>query len=220
MINKFLKSLFSHFIDIRIEQVKTKLNGNLQVSMRNGRYILQTENAIYSYDDLYSNFADTFIHLKIENYPIEEVLILGLGLGSIPLILEKKHGLKANYTAIEIDEIVIYLAQKYSLHRLKSSVKCIHSDAFEWVKQARSKYDLILIDIFIDDQIPSAFDNIEFLASIKKILNPAGQVVFNRIYLTGKNKMDTDEYYQTVFSTVFSDTFTIDTHANKMLIAK
>jgi hypothetical protein len=59
--------LFSHFIDIRIERVKTKLNGNLQVSMRNGRYILQTANAIYSYDDLYSNFADTFIHLKIEN---------------------------------------------------------------------------------------------------------------------------------------------------------
>jgi hypothetical protein len=43
-----------------------------------------------------------FIHLSPEIKDKKEVLLLGLGLGSIPYLLEKKMGVDAYYTAIEI----------------------------------------------------------------------------------------------------------------------
>ena len=83
--------------------------------------------------------------MNLDKYPIQNVLVLGLGLGSIPLMLEKNFGKKYNYTAVEIDESVIYLASKYALPKLESNIQIICADAFAYVRQTEQKLSLIHI---------------------------------------------------------------------------
>lgn len=49
-----------------------------------------TAHAVYSYEDRYDNFVRAFKKAKLHDRKIDNVLILGFGLGSIPIILENK----------------------------------------------------------------------------------------------------------------------------------
>lgn len=80
-------------------------NPNLEVAIHKGRLQLLSDNAIYSWDDLYDNFRKAFEHLNIKDQQLKEVLVLGAGRPLIPLMLEKTfHQKDCYFTAIEIDE--------------------------------------------------------------------------------------------------------------------
>ena len=85
----FWKKILSYFFEFHIESAPSEINPHLYVSLNRGRYQLSTANAIYSFEDLYDNFFDAFKKVNLDQYPIKNVLVLGLGLGSIPLMLEK-----------------------------------------------------------------------------------------------------------------------------------
>ncbi|MEL7021873.1 MAG: hypothetical protein AAGK47_09700, partial [Bacteroidota bacterium] len=97
------KKWLSYLTEIHIESAPSEINPHLYVSLRRGRYQLCTANAIYSYEDLYSNFYKAFEQVNLHKIKGDRVLILGYGMGSIPYILEKKMNYDFNYTAIEID---------------------------------------------------------------------------------------------------------------------
>ena len=86
------KRLLSYFFEWHIESAPSEANPHLYVSLKNGRYQLCTANAVYSYEDLYTNFLRAFEQIDFDKVPGKDVLILGLGLGSIPIILEKRFG--------------------------------------------------------------------------------------------------------------------------------
>ncbi|MBK8426044.1 MAG: hypothetical protein IPL27_08815 [Lewinellaceae bacterium] len=79
------KKWLSHLTPITIEETASEHNPELTVALSRGRLQLLSGDAIYSWDDLYQNFIIAFDHLKIDEEPFEDVLILGLGLGSIPI---------------------------------------------------------------------------------------------------------------------------------------
>ena len=107
------KRLLSYLFEIHIESTSSDYNPHLYVSLQKGRYQLSTANAIYSFEDLYDNFSDAFKEIDLDQLNVQNVLILGFGLGSIPIILEQKFNKKYFYTGVEIDEEVLYLANKY-----------------------------------------------------------------------------------------------------------
>ena len=82
------KKWLSYLMEWHIESAPSPINPHLYVSLKKGRYQLCTANAVYSYDELYNNFSDLFPQLKIEQLPGQRILVLGFGLGSIPLIIE------------------------------------------------------------------------------------------------------------------------------------
>ena len=92
------KRYLSYITEMHIESASSDINPHLYVSMQKGKLQLSTQNAIYSYGENYHNFAKTFAQLDLSSIQNGEVLILGFGLGSIPLILEKSYGLQAQYT--------------------------------------------------------------------------------------------------------------------------
>ncbi|MEL6987810.1 MAG: hypothetical protein AAGK97_08260, partial [Bacteroidota bacterium] len=87
MIPKWKKYL-SYFIELHIESAPGEINPHLYVSLKNGRLQLSTANAVYSHEELYLNFKQAFDKLKFEKLEGKNVLILGFGLGSIPIIIE------------------------------------------------------------------------------------------------------------------------------------
>ena len=118
MIQPLIKRILSYIKDIPIVSTSSEYNEILDLYLVKGRYQLCTENAIYSYGDKYDNFANAFKQIDLDK--VNDVLILGLGLASIPYILETIHQKAFNYTGVEIDDEVIYLASKYVIDDLKS----------------------------------------------------------------------------------------------------
>ncbi|MCP4440820.1 MAG: hypothetical protein GY810_18010, partial [Aureispira sp.] len=184
----FWKTWLSHLIELRIEHVDSVYSEKLEIIYKKGRYALCTPNAVYSYDDLYFNFRESFLKLPLDKLPIKSVLVLGVGLGSIPLMLETIFDKQYEYTLVEIDPKVIELAKKYNLDHLKSPLNIVCSDALEYVTQCTQQFDLIAVDLFIDDVVPSAFETIAFLEALKQLIPEKGLLLYNRLTYNEKFK--------------------------------
>lgn len=200
-----------------LEMTGSEQNPELAVMLYRGRLQLISGNAIYSWDDLYHNFTIAFEKLRISERKVQDVLILGLGLGSIAYILETVHKITCRYTAVEWDEVVAELATKYTLSRLKSPIEIITADAEIFVAVCEEQFDLITIDIFEDDLTPPQFETPGFLNQCKELLRPGGLLMFNRLYSEHKDRVAADRFFQRSFSVVFPEAFSIDTRGNLML---
>ncbi len=199
------KRWLSYLTEIHIESAASAHNPHLYVSLRRGRYQLSAAHAVYSYADLYSNFDRAFQRLRMEQLPGTEVLLLGFGMGSIPVLLEKKWKRHYAYTAIEVDEVVLELATRYVLPDLQSPIDLICADASIFVAVTQERFDLICMDIFLDDQIPEVFESIDFLEDLRERLHVGACLLYNRLTATAADQDATKYFYESVFLKVFPD---------------
>lgn len=215
------KKWLSHLTPFILEESASEQNPELSVVLSRGRIQLLSGEAIYSWDDLYNNFIIAFDRLKIKERKIEDVLLLGLGLGSIPYILEKVHHCRYHYTAIEWDETVAHLAAKYTLNRLESSVQIVTADAEVFVQVTEELYDLLIIDIFEDEITPPQFCTEEFLEDCATLLHPGGLLLFNRLHGEDVSiRQVTERFFERSFKKVFPEAWAIDTKGNWILCAE
>jgi predicted membrane-bound spermidine synthase len=214
------KKWLSYFFEFHIESAPSKYNPHLYVSLKNGRYQLCTAHAVYSFEDLYTNFFQAFQQLELDQREIKDVLVLGLGLGSIPHMLENNFQQNYRYTLVEIDENVIALAEKYCLSRLSSPTMTIQADAYAFVLQNRDQYDLICMDIFLDDVIPSQFESPAFLEALKSALSDHGLLLYNRLYRQKEDKQKTTAFFDGPFSVTFPDAQYLNVSGNWILRSK
>ncbi|MBP6448000.1 MAG: fused MFS/spermidine synthase [Saprospiraceae bacterium] len=215
-----IKSLLSYLTEVHLESVPSEYNDQLHVVLKNGRYQLCTENAIYSYGDKYDNFRKCFKKMQLPDSSGTKVLLLGYGMGSIPYMLEKVFMKNYRFTGVEIDPMVIYLASKYVLPELSSEISIIETDAATFVEQNEELFDIICIDIFIDDNIPPYFLTESFLMNVKEIIKESGVILFNHLGYTSLDVSKSKQYFETVFSKIFFDSTMIKVHKNIMMISK
>lgn len=205
------KYYLSFLTELHIESAPSAYNPHLYVSLCKGRYQLSTANAIYSYGDLYDNFRDAFQQLHLEGE--KNVLLLGFGLGSIPYMLEKTFQKNYHYTGVEIDENVLYLASKYVLPELQSPIALIPTDAANFVGYCQEQFDLICMDVFLDDTIPAIFETEDFLRQLSSLLMPNGILLFNKLALTDED-IAACEAFLPLFLTCFPDGTVIKVKGN------
>jgi spermidine synthase len=214
----FFKKLLSYVFDVHVETISSKYNENLHVVISQGRYQLLTPNAIYSFADKYSNYSSTFEQIKLPSHDSVDVLILGLGLGSIPFMLEKKFGKKYNYTCVEIDESVIYLASKYILPDLSSDMQLMQADAYYFTHVTSEKYDIVCVDIFIDDVIPAIFLDDDYLCALDELLTDDGIILFNHLSMTSKDVSKMEAYKKDIFMPHYPSGVALAVSGNTMFI--
>jgi len=163
-----------------VEKVTSSLNGDLYVYYINGRYSLEAVDTNYSFGDLHDGFRKIFKKIGIREFQPASVLLLGLAGGSVPVILLDELKIDCDIQAVDFDPEVLYLANKYfnlgHHDRLKVAVK----DAEEFVSTCNNTYDLIVFDIYINDQIPPQLEEAEFLRHLKRLLTPDGRLLYNK----------------------------------------
>lgn len=213
------KKWLSSVMPITLERASSAHNPELSVVLDRGRLQLLSGNAIYSWDDLYHNFTIAFGTLGLEERQISDVLLLGLGLGSVPYILEKIYERPYRYTAVEWDETVAALAAKYTLSRLQSPVEIITADAEMFLRITQENFDMIVVDIFEDDHTPDLFETTAFLESCEARLRPDGLLLYNRLHNNPKNKLSTERFFEYSFKTTFPGAHKVDTGGNWILIS-
>lgn len=211
----------SYLTEQVLEQTSSDYNNFLQVSLVGGRLQLVAEDAIYSFGDYYLNFRTLFERFDFEQLPLRSnVLVLGLGLGSIPELLEDYIGVEYDYVAVEIDPVIIELAADYSLPRLSSPVEVRQGDALAFLRLDERHYDLVCVDVFQDASIPDHLTGPDFLEILRDRLSPQGAVVFNRIADTRPRAAESLTYYEEVFKSVFPAGELVNTRGNYMLVSE
>lgn len=211
------KIALSYLYDQLIETASSEYNEELYLLLVKGRYQLVTDKVIYSFEDKYDNFFDLFKVLDLKD--VKSCLILGFGLGSIPVMLEQKFGLDIVFTGIEIDEEIVYLASKYVLDDLHSQINLIHTDAENFMAFNEEEFDMICSDVFINDEIPDPFRSIDFLEGCKASLSSQGMLLYNTLYLTEKDKIQSRAFFNDVFKNVFPKAKAYHCGNNLMLVS-
>ncbi len=174
-----IQKYWSYFFRIVVEKQSSTYNSELIVAIQDGRYVLNTKNANYSFASLHRVFRQIFQKIEISNKNIESVLVLGCGAGSIPTIIYKELKLNFVIDAVEIDTKVIDLANKYFGLNDFVKLNIIINDAADFVKKTDKKYDLIIVDLFNDINVPLEFLTQDFFKQLKSLLNDEGELLFN-----------------------------------------
>ncbi len=208
------KKILSYIFNFPIEKVQSQFSGEVQVSLRQGQYMLSTNNAIYSFGKKYTSFDVAFKAIYIQKQKIETVLVLGFGLGSVVDLLEN-HQTINEIIAIDADSKIIDLAKKYLHSNLKNKTQYICEDAEKFVLETNKKFDLVLFDVFIHNETPMPFMQQKFLLALKNIVNKNGILLFSKIEDSRKSRIE-NQQFESVFTTVFKESFTINTNGNKV----
>jgi len=212
----FVKFL-SYLCSIPIEQARTELSGNLDLSLSKGRWMLSTQKAIYSYQDLYYNFDYAFSKINWEQWQPQQILILGAGLGSIPFLLHEKYKVRARFTMVEKDEQIALWFEKYIKGSVTYHYEWKTEDAINYLFETNSQFDLIIIDVFIQDEVPHVFFQLDFLQRLQKRLSQDQGVLFNCM-VDKRNKIDNfDRYYDQVFKQVFKNAGFFSIHKSRII---
>lgn len=167
--------------------------------------------------------------LRYKDIKILSVLILGLGCGNVArLVSEKWSGTKI--VGIEIDPVVVEVGKKYfDLDRIEN-LEIVVGDAIQELKipsfvplggtsagRQNSKFNLILVDLYLGKQFPKEAEGKEFLENIKKQLKKDGILVFNRFYW-GEYRKQADDLYNKV-KKLFPRVWFKKTYSNLLIFA-
>ncbi len=180
MVARFL----SYFIPIKTKVFASKINTTLEVSWNNGKLVLDTPHTNYSYGNLQKILKKGLQSIGFDKVKkMQTVLVLGLGAGSVIYTLRRDIGFTNKITSVELDPTVLDIAKKYFKLDDFENHEIILGDAFEFVLKNTQHYDLVVVDIFHDAQMPAFLFESYFVNHIKKMMRSNSYLLFNTITL-------------------------------------
>jgi spermidine synthase len=199
-----IKKIFSYLIPIKIYETKSSLSKSIEVTWTNGELVLDSENANYSYGSL-----QRILRLGLKNIgyekivPMKHILVLGVAGGSVIKTLVDEIKYKGKITGVEIDPEIIKIANTYFKLDEIENLEIVIDDAFEFVLKTKTKYDLIIIDIFQDTTMPNFLFETFFINRVCSLLKSHGFILFNTMLLNDsqnlRNKKYVSEFYKDQF---------------------
>ena len=199
-----IKKIFSYLYPIKIYQSKSSLSKSIEVTWANGELVLDSENANYSYGSLQRILRFGLKNIGFSKIAsMNHILVLGVAGGSVIKTLVDKIKYKNKITGVEIDPEINKVANTYFKLNEIENLEIIIDDAFEFVLKTKIKYDLIIIDIFQDTEMPSFLFETFFVKRICSLLKNNGFVLFNTMILNEvqnlRNKKYVSEFYENNF---------------------
>ncbi len=173
---KGLKKILS-YIWPHTTVVSSQINGSLEITSYNGKKVLNSSHANYSFGSLQRILEYGLSRIEISS--LHSVLLLGLGGGSIIGSLRQKFNFKGFIRAVEIDEKIISIAKSEFNITPAANLIIENTGAFEFVQNHQKQYDLVIIDLFIDNEVPRQFYSARFCNNLSKLITDGGYFLFN-----------------------------------------
>lgn len=193
------KKILSYFYPITIYKETSTISKSIEVTLYNGKMLLNTENTNYSFGSLQSILKTGLLDIgATEISRMESVLILGVAGGSVIQTLVSDFSFSKKITGVELDQEIIHIANSYFNLDKIPNFKCVIADAEKFVQSDTNRYDLIIIDIFKDTEMPEFLFQDSFISNSKQLLNNNGYILFNTMHLN-RNSKNTIEKYLTHF---------------------
>lgn len=140
--------------------------------------IMDLENPAYDLWD-WSYFFPTAVSI----YPAgSEVLLLGLGGGTLVQQFER---LKFELDVVELDQRVVDVAIRYFY--IDPATHIVVDDARRFVNTCTKTYDVITLDLFLNETPPGHVLSLESFQKMKSLLKPGGMIMMNFYgYISGE----------------------------------
>lgn len=185
-----LHKLLSYIIPVKIFKVKSKISKTIEIAWVNGELVMDSENTNYSYGSLQRILRRGLRHIGFDTVAkMNQVLVLGIGGGSVIKTLVNEIHFEGQITGVDIDAEVIQIANKFFELDKIQNLKIIIDDAFDFVLKAKDRYDLIIIDIFQDMNMPNFLFEQYFFNRLTLLLQSKGYILFNTMSLTEEHRL-------------------------------
>ena len=106
------------------------------------------------------------------------VLIVGLGGGTLPRFFHS-HFPQMMIEVVELDPDVVALAKEHCGFEEDARLRVSVDDGRDFIEASRGGYDMIILDSFDADSIPTHLTTLEFLSAVRNALAPGGLAVAN-----------------------------------------
>lgn len=186
-----MKKIFSYFVPIKAKSYSSPISGELEVTYLNGRKVLDAEKANYSYGSLQRVLHMGLQHIEFSK-ETKSVLVLGMGGGSVVESIRRDFNSEAEITLVEIDPVMIRIAREEFDLEQYGKINIIQADAADYVKTSIGKFEVLIVDLFIQDQIPQVFTEEAFLIRLPQLMAPNGKLIFNT--MRGSLRPETREF--------------------------
>lgn len=195
-----LKWVLSFVYPITIQK-KVQEDVVLELLLYLGKYRIDTEKANYSYGNLQTAYTFLFKEWKVDWSNINNALVLGFGAGGVSTLINKQNP-SIKQLGVEINKQVLDWYQTY--FKQVPNCKIIKADALDFVQQEKQQYDLIVVDIYKDLDVPASFMSADFLNSLKKLKSPSGWILFNKVVSSEEQKQELNDL-MLAFSSQFKE---------------
>lgn len=180
-MKKWVYYFVSFILPVRLKVYQSDYSGILNLWMINGKKMLDTKNANYSFGSLHRVFQKVFKLTNLSQFEIKNALLLGLGAGSIVKIINDELNIHVPIEAVEIDPVLIQISKEEFFTDKFAHLTIIQEDAFDFLMHNTNTYSLVIIDLFIDAQVPEKFTSESFINVAKRSVEPGGRLYFNFI---------------------------------------
>ena len=145
------KRLLSYLLPIKEHELESPISGPLEICWENGHLALNSGQANYSYNHLEQVFKGAMKKAGLAHRQVDRVLNLGMGAGSTVKLLRKDFGKDPYIRSIEMDPLIIELAERYFSIGEDGKHDILCTEALSYVQECMDTFDLILVDLFIDN---------------------------------------------------------------------
>ncbi|CAC9977021.1 methyltransferase domain-containing protein [Flavobacterium sp. WLB] len=218
-----IQKLFSYLYPIKIFKKKSARSKVIEVTWANGELVLDSENTNYSYGSLQRILRYGLRNIGYDKVlQMEHILVLGVAGGSVIKTLVDEINYKGKITGVEIDPEMIQIANQYfNLNEIKQ-LEIIIDDAFEFVLKTKDRYDLIIIDIFEDTNMPNFLFEKFFSERVCFLLKDQGFILFNTMILDEAHNVRNRKYITEINAQLFTSKMLprIEVHNELIIIEK
>lgn len=218
-----IQKLFSYLYPIKIFKKKSARSKVIEVTWANGELVLDSENTNYSYGSLQRILRYGLRNIGYDKVlEMEHILVLGVAGGSVIKTLVDEINYKSKITGVEIDPEMIQIANQYfNLNEIKQ-LEIIIDDAFEFVLKTKDRYDLIIIDIFEDTNMPNFLFEKFFSERVCFLLKDQGFILFNTMILDEAHNVRNRKYITEINAQLFTSKMLprIEVHNELIIIEK
>jgi spermidine synthase len=176
-----------------IEKSASMLNDTLEVLKVGDVLMLNSANTNYSFGGLHRVFRRAFEKLSIDERNVSNVLILGFGAGSVASILQDEYNISCKIKAVEKDPEVIRLGREYFNTQRYAGLEIVEADAEEFIRNEKLHYDLIIVDLYVDFEVPTFCHSMEFISALQSCLAEKGMIMFNKMLYNHKARQEAHE---------------------------
>lgn len=172
------KRLLSFFTPVLLQSASSGVHPVLDLHLYKGQLQLSTTDALYSDLRRYRPLAKSLPRLRKAFPRMQQVLMLGTGLAAGVHLLHQ-YGVHPQYTLVDLDSSILQLAAHYLPPQTDARLVC--ADAQSFLLENTRRYDLLILDIFLGQQVPDYVHTPAFLSHCYDTLTPGGYFIFNFI---------------------------------------
>lgn len=176
-----LAKIRSWFHEVIVESWDSPVNGKIDVSLVDGKYVLNSGPSNYSFGSLHRVFKQVIDDEILKVIEYSPVLLLGLGAGSVMNILHRHWDYEVPITGVESDPTVIEAGKKYFGLGKDPLLEIVNMDAMEYVDQCENVFGLIIVDLYVGKDVPETFEQESFLRKLSGLVARPGMLMFNKI---------------------------------------